>query len=49
MRDVVREEWLAGQGKQVLRYSAGDVLSNLEGVVREIVKVAVERRESFES
>ena len=48
MRDAVREEWLAQQGLRVLRYPAGDVLSNLEGVVREIMEVALERREHFE-
>jgi very-short-patch-repair endonuclease len=48
-RDAVRDEWLAQQGLRVLRYPAGDVLSNLEGVVREIMTVAVQRRESFES
>jgi very-short-patch-repair endonuclease len=32
----------------VLRYSASDVLSNLEGVVREIMTVALERRDRFQ-
>ena len=49
MRDAVRDEWLAGQGLRVLRYPAGDVLSNLEGVVRETMKVALERTERFGS
>lgn len=43
-RDVVRDTWLAAQGVRVLRYSAHDVLSNLEGVVTEIMAVAIERR-----
>ena len=49
MRDAVRDEWLAEQGLHVLRYPAGDVLSNLEGVVCEIMKVALERRDRVES
>ena len=40
-----RDRWLAAQGTQVLRYSASDVLSNLEGVVREVMKIALERRD----
>jgi very-short-patch-repair endonuclease len=43
-RDAVRDRWLAAQGVRVLRYPASEVLSNLEGVVREIVMVAIERR-----
>jgi very-short-patch-repair endonuclease len=49
MRDAVRDAWLVGQSVRVLRYSASDVLSNLEGVVREIMMVALERRGQFES
>ena len=49
MRDAIRDEWLATQGVRVLRYPARDVLSNLEGVVREIMTIALERRDSFES
>jgi len=45
MRDAARDRWLAAQGTQVLRYSASDVLSNLEGVVREVMKIALERRD----
>jgi very-short-patch-repair endonuclease len=48
-RDAVRDAWLAEHGVRVLRYSASDVLSNLEGVVREIMIVAIERRERLES
>ena len=44
-RDAVRDEWLATQGMHVLRYSAGEVLTNLQGVVREIVTIALERRD----
>lgn len=47
MRDAARDAWLAAQGTRVLRYSARDVLSNLEGVVREIIAVALERRDMF--
>ena len=49
LRDAVRDEWLAEQGLHVLHYPAGDVLSNLEGVVCEIMKVALERRKRFEN
>jgi very-short-patch-repair endonuclease len=49
MRDAIRDEWFATRGVRVLRYPASDVLSNLEGVVREIMTIALERREEFES
>jgi very-short-patch-repair endonuclease len=42
-RDGVRDAWLAGQGTQVLRYAAGDVLTNLDGVVRDIMTTALAR------
>jgi len=45
MRDAFRDEWFARQGVHVLRYSASDVLSNLEGIVCEIVTIAIERRD----
>jgi very-short-patch-repair endonuclease len=48
MRDAVRDGWLATQGVRVLRYPAIEVLSNLEGVVQEILAIALERREGFE-
>jgi very-short-patch-repair endonuclease len=47
MRDAVRDAWLVTQGVRVLRYPAIDVLSNLDGVVREIIAVALERRDTF--
>jgi very-short-patch-repair endonuclease len=47
MRDATRDAWLAAQGIQVLRYSEVDALSNIEGVVREIMKIALERRDRF--
>ena len=46
-RDAVRDAWLVSQGLQVLRYPAIEVLTNLEGVVRQIIAVALERRERF--
>ena len=46
-RDAIRDEWLATRGTHVLRYSAHDVLSNLDGVVREIMTIAIERRDRF--
>jgi very-short-patch-repair endonuclease len=42
-RDGVRDAWLGRQGLRVLRYPAIEVLTNLEGVVRQIVEVALER------
>jgi len=48
MRDGIRDGRLATRGIQVLRYSAHDVLSNLEEVVSEIMTVALERRAQFE-
>jgi len=44
VRDARRDAWLAARSTRVLRYPASDVLSNLEGVVREIMGVALERR-----
>jgi very-short-patch-repair endonuclease len=49
MREIARDEWLAKQGVRVLRYRAIDVLSNPEGVVLEIVTVAIQRRDKIES
>lgn len=48
MRDAVRDAWLSSQGLQVLRYPATEVLTNLEGVVRQIVAIARERCGKFE-
>lgn len=45
-RDAVRDAWLATQGVRVVRYSASEVLSNLDGVVRDIMRVALERRDT---
>ena len=44
-RDAVRDAWLATQGVRVVRYAASDVLTNLDGVVRDIMRITVERRE----
>ncbi|TZG27247.1 endonuclease domain-containing protein [Sphingomonas montanisoli] len=46
-RDAVRDAWLAAQGVMVVRYTAQDVLTNLDGVVRHVLMVAAERREQF--
>jgi len=48
MRDATRDAWLVSQGLRVLRYPATEVLTNLEGVVREIIGVALERQATFE-
>jgi very-short-patch-repair endonuclease len=45
LRDAVRDDWLAAQDTHVLRYAAGDVLTNLDGVVRDIVTIALARRD----
>jgi len=47
--DTVRDTWLGARGVYVLRYPASEVLGNPEGVVRQIVAIALERRVSFES
>ena len=48
LRDAVRDAWLATQGTHVLRYTASDVLTNLDGVVRDIIKIALARRDRSE-
>ncbi|WP_116091636.1 endonuclease domain-containing protein [Sphingomonas crusticola] len=48
LRDELRDEWLAIQGTHVLRYTAVEVLTNLDGVVREILTIALARRERSE-
>ncbi|MDF7777731.1 endonuclease domain-containing protein [Sphingomonas sp. AOB5] len=45
-RDISRDNWLAGHGVKVLRYSAKDVLGNVEGVARQIVDIARQRSDS---
>jgi very-short-patch-repair endonuclease len=49
IRDIARDAWLVSQGVCVLRYPASEVLSNLEGVVRQIVAIATRRRVAIES
>lgn len=46
-RDARRDEWLGKQGVRVLRYTALDVLTNLEGVMRQIMVIAVRRRDQL--
>ncbi|NIJ19149.1 very-short-patch-repair endonuclease [Sphingomonas naasensis] len=48
-RDAARDEWLVAQGVRVLRYPAGEVLANVEGVVSQIMAIAVDRRDRFAS
>lgn len=43
-RDVVRDAWLLGQGIEVLRIPARDVLGDLDAVIRHIVAVVGSRR-----
>jgi very-short-patch-repair endonuclease len=47
-RDAQRDAWLAERGVLVVRYSARDVLAELEAVVRQIVALAVERVREIE-
>ena len=35
-RDILRDEWLRGQGFEILRFWNNDVLANLEGVFQKI-------------
>ena len=44
-RDAIRNAWLASQGLRVLRYPAQEVLTNLDGVVRHITAIAIDRRD----
>lgn len=48
-RDAVRDGWLSAQGVRVLRYPAREVLTNLEGVVRQILAIALRRRNEITS
>ena len=49
IRDAARDAWLASQGVRVLRYPASEVLSNVEGVARQIAAIATRRRIAVES
>ncbi len=40
-RDAARDAWLETQGVRVLRYVAKDVLTDLDGVVHQILSVAL--------
>jgi very-short-patch-repair endonuclease len=42
-RDAHRDAWLAAQGVHVIRYPAQEVMTNLEGVVRQIIAIAADR------
>ena len=46
-RDAVRDEWLESPGVRVLRYGAIEVLSNLDGVMHDIMTIAIGRRKSM--
>ncbi|NIJ20798.1 very-short-patch-repair endonuclease [Sphingomonas naasensis] len=48
-RDAGRDAWLVSRGVRVLRYPAGEVMTNLEGVTIEVVTIAARRREMFAS
>ena len=38
--EVSRDKWFADQGVQNLRIAAGDVLSNMDGVIRHVISAA---------
>ncbi|BCA57249.1 endonuclease domain-containing protein [Sphingomonas sp. HMP6] len=46
-RDAERDAALTAQGLLVVRYPASDVLRDLDHVERQIIAVAVERRDTF--
>ena len=48
-RDAARDAWFVSRGVRTMRYSAREVLTNLEGVVRQIIAAAIERRDRIES
>ncbi|WP_375382924.1 endonuclease domain-containing protein [uncultured Sphingomonas sp.] len=43
VRDAQRDAWMAAKGVRTLRYAAVEVLSNLDGVVTQIIAVALQR------
>lgn len=47
-RDAIRDAWLVAQDIRVLRFPASEVLSNLDDILRQIVAIALERRNTFE-
>ncbi|PVX29951.1 endonuclease domain-containing protein [Sphingomonas pokkalii] len=48
-RDATRDSWLKAQGVRVLRYTAMDVRNHTEGVVRQILAVAIDRRAKLQA
>ncbi|WP_083844711.1 endonuclease domain-containing protein [Sphingomonas sp. ATCC 31555] len=48
-RDAARDAWLKAQGVRILRYTATDVLNHTEGVVRQILTIAIERRATLQT
>ncbi len=48
-RDAARDAWLIAQGVRVLRYTAKDVLNHTEGVVRQILTIASDRRAALQA
>jgi very-short-patch-repair endonuclease len=46
-RDAKRDQWLVSRDVRVVRYSAKQVLTNLEGVLLQIIAIAVGRRDNF--
>lgn len=48
-RDANRDAWLKARGVRVLRYTATDVLRHTEGVVRQTLEVAIDRRAKLQA
>lgn len=48
-RDRTRDAWLAAHGVRTLRYTARDVMTNLEGLVLQVTTVAFERQRALRS
>ena len=44
VRDTLRDQWLDGRGVRVLRYTAREVTTDLEAVVRQVIAAALDRR-----
>ena len=46
---LARDAWFAERGVLTLRYPASELLTNVDGVVRQVLAVAAERRDAFAS
>jgi very-short-patch-repair endonuclease len=48
-RDAKRDHWLTAREVRVVRYPAKQVLNNLDGVLRQIIAIALARRNTIEA